>query len=104
MATNTDKARPVVVIGGPPTSNGDLHIGHMAGPYVGADVHVRYLRAAGRDVVFASCTDDSQTYVVTSAARVGTTPQELAERSTAGIKSTFEAMGVDLDAFSPTDD
>ncbi|AGM05735.1 methionyl-tRNA synthetase [Amycolatopsis keratiniphila] len=96
--------RPVVIIGGPPTSNGDLHIGHIAGPYLGADVHRRYLRAAGREAVFASCTDDSQTYLVTSAARVGLTPPELVEQSTENIQRTFKAMGVEVDGFSPTDD
>jgi len=105
MAAPDDGAtRPVLVIGGPPTSNGDLHIGHVAGPYVGADVHVRYLRAVGRETVFASCTDDSQTYVITSAARLGTTPPELVATSSALIKGTFEAMGIELDGFAPTDD
>src|SRR2546426_241488 len=95
--------RPVLVIGGPPTTNGDLHVGHVAGPYVGADVHVRYLRAAGRDVVFAACGDDYQPYVVTRAARLGTTPAELVARSWTLIKGTFEAMGIELDGFAPTD-
>ncbi len=103
-AADNGDARPVLIVGGPPTSNGDLHIGHVAGPYVGADVHVRYLRAAGRQAVFASCTDDYQTYVVTTAARLGVTPPELVAESTALIESTFKAMGIDLDGFSPTDD
>ncbi|HET9137750.1 class I tRNA ligase family protein [Actinophytocola sp.] len=97
-------ARPVLVIGGPPTTNGDMHVGHVAGPYVAADVHVRYLRAAGREVLFASGGDDSQTYVVTSAARQGTTPGALTTKSWLQIKRTFEAIGVDLDGFAPTDD
>src|SRR5258707_3442006 len=61
--------RPELVVIGPPTANGDLHVGHVAGPCVGADVRVRYLRAAGRPVVFASGVDDSQTFVVTAAPR-----------------------------------
>jgi methionyl-tRNA synthetase len=93
-----------VVIAGPPTSNGDLHVGHVAGPFIGADVHVRYLHATGRDVVFVSCGDDSQTYVVTAAARLGTTPAELVSASWPQIKGTFEAMGIALDGFAPTDD
>ncbi len=100
----TSDSRPVVIIGGPPTSNGDLHIGHIAGPYLGADVHRRYLCAAGRNAVFASCTDDSQTYLVTSAARAALTPPALVKQSTEAIQSTFKAMGVELDGFSPTDD
>jgi methionyl-tRNA synthetase len=103
-ADEAKSAGPVLLIGGPPTANGDLHVGHVAGPYLGADVHARYLRATGRPVVFASCTDDSQTYVVTTAARLGTTPAELVARSSGLIKSTFEAMGIELDGFSPTDD
>jgi methionyl-tRNA synthetase len=105
MTTPGDvSARRTLIIGGPPTSNGDLHVGHVAGPYVAADVHSRYLRAAGRDVVFASGTDDSQTYLLTSAARLGTTPEELVVRSTGQIESTFAAMGVAVDGFAPTDD
>ncbi len=95
---------PVLVIAGPPTANSDLHLGHVAGPYLGADVHVRYLRAAGRAVVFASCTDDYQTFVVTTAERLGMTPPELVAKSSALIPRTFEAMGIELDGFSPTDD
>ncbi|MFG2043634.1 class I tRNA ligase family protein [Dactylosporangium sp. NPDC048998] len=93
-----------VIIAGPPTANGDLHVGHVAGPYVGGDVHARYLRATGRPVVWASCTDDMQTYVVTTAKRLGTTPPELVARSSELIRTTFEAMGIALDGFSPTDD
>jgi methionyl-tRNA synthetase len=97
-------ARPTVVIGGPPTSNGDLHVGHVTGPYVGADVYARHLRAAGRDVLYASGTDDMQTYCVTTAARLRTTPAELVERCTGLIRETFDAMGIALDGFAPTDD
>jgi methionyl-tRNA synthetase len=103
-AFDTADGRRTLVIGGPPTTNGDLHVGHVAGPYVGADVHVRYLRATGRDVLFASGGDDSQTYCVTSAARLGTTPRELTTKSWGLIKGTFEAIGVDLDGFAPTDE
>jgi methionyl-tRNA synthetase len=96
--------RPTVIIAGPPTSNGDLHVGHVAGPYIGGDVYARYLRATGAPVVWASCTDDSQTYVVTTARRLGTTPAELVARSADQISRTFDAMGIALDGFSPTDD
>lgn len=93
-----------LIIAGPPTANGDLHVGHVAGPYVGGDVHARYLRATGRPVTWSSCTDDMQTYVVTTANRLGTTPPELVARSAKLISSTFAAMGIALDGFSPTDD
>jgi methionyl-tRNA synthetase len=96
--------RPALIIGGPPTTNGDMHIGHVAGPYVAADVYSRYLRATGREVLFASGGDDSQTYVFTTAARLGTTPAELAAKSWEQIKGTWQAMGIDVDGFAPTDD
>jgi methionyl-tRNA synthetase len=104
FASGKKDERPELVIIGPPTSNGDLHVGHVAGPCIGADVHTRYLRAAGREVVFASGGDDSQTFVVTAAARLGTTPAELVEKSWHLIKGTFEAMAIDLDGFAPSDD
>jgi methionyl-tRNA synthetase len=81
-----------------------MHIGHVAGPYVAADVYSRYLRATGREVLFASGGDDSQTYVFTTAARLGTTPAELAAKSWEQIKGTWQAMGIDVDGFAPTDD
>lgn len=96
--------RRAIVIDTPPTSNGDLHVGHIAGPFIAADVHARYLRAAGRDVVFASGTDDSQTYVLASARRKGIAPEELCGRSWHAIKQTLAGMGISLDGFAPYDD
>ncbi len=103
-AGDVGRPRRSVIIGGPPTSNGDLHVGHVGGPYLGSDVHARYLRAVGRPVTITSCTDDHQTYVVTTAARLGTTPTDLVARCTPLIEGTFESMGIELDGFSPTDD
>ncbi|WP_018685206.1 class I tRNA ligase family protein [Actinokineospora enzanensis] len=96
--------RPAVVIDTSPTPNGDLHIGHLAGPFLGADVHARYLRARGRTVVFSTGTDDSQTYLVPSAARQGTTPEELAARSHDAIGRTLELAGISIDGYAPYDD
>jgi len=48
-----------------------MHLGHVAGPYLAGDVYARYQRARGRQVVFTTGTDDSQTYVVASARRAG---------------------------------
>ncbi len=96
--------RPAIVVDTPPTSNGDLHIGHLAGPFMAADVHARYLRARGREVVFSSGTDDSQTYVLASARRKAMRPEELCGRSWHEIKHTLERMGISLDGFAPYDD
>lgn len=96
--------RRVVIVGPPPTPNGDLHVGHIAGPYLAADVHARYLRAIGRRVLYVTGTDDSQTYVVSTAARRGTTPEQLTEQSTRDIQLSLEAIGVAVDGFAPFDE
>ncbi|WP_405831056.1 class I tRNA ligase family protein [Streptomyces sp. NBC_00105] len=95
--------RRTVIIAPPPTPNGDLHTGHLAGPYLAGDVHARYLRASGRPVIFTSGTDDSQTYVVSSAAKAGLAPEELALRSATQIRATLEAAGISVDGFAPFD-
>ncbi len=93
-----------IVIDTPPTSNGDLHVGHLAGPFMAADVYARYLRSLGRPVVFSSGTDDSQTYVLASARRRGVAPADLCGRSWHEIRRTLAGMGISLDGFAPYDD
>src|SRR5436305_4247434 len=96
--------RPLLIVDTPPTPNGDLHVGHLAGPFVNADVYARYQRALGRDVLLSTGTDDSQTYVLASARRRGLDPGDLAARSAAGIRRTLADMGMSLDGFAPYDD
>jgi methionyl-tRNA synthetase len=93
-----------IVVAATPTSNGDLHLGHMAGPYLAGDIYARYLRAAGRPVVYTTCTDDSQSYVVSTAHRQGTTPAALCARSTAAIERSLRAMGISMAGLPPVDD
>jgi methionyl-tRNA synthetase len=95
--------RPVLILGPNPTPNGGMHLGHIAGPYLAGDIYARYQRARGRDVVFTTGTDDSQTYVVASAARAGISPEELCRRSTARIQSALSAIGISVDGFGPFD-
>ncbi|HYS40595.1 MAG TPA: class I tRNA ligase family protein, partial [Pseudonocardiaceae bacterium] len=82
----SDDDRPVLVLGPNPTPNGGMHLGHIAGPYLAGDVYARYQRARGRQTVFSTGTDDSQTFVVASAARQGGDPQELCDTSTQLIR------------------
>lgn len=93
-----------IVVAATPTSNGDLHLGHMAGPYLAGDVYARYLRASGRSAIYTTCTDDSQSYVVSTAHRRGTTPAELCASSTAAIGRSLSAMGIALAGLPPVDD
>jgi methionyl-tRNA synthetase len=100
----SDDDRPVLVLGPNPTPNGGMHLGHMAGPYLAGDVYARYQRARGRDVIFSTGTDDSQTFVVATARRLGVTPPELCATSTERIKQALSAMGISVDGFGPFDD
>src|SRR5205085_8788147 len=66
-------AARTLVISAPPTPNGDLHLGHLSGPYVAADVHARYMRMRGSDVVTLCGTDDNQSYTAVKAKQLGST-------------------------------
>jgi methionyl-tRNA synthetase len=94
-----------VYIQGPnPTPNGGMHLGHIAGPYLAADVYARYQRARGRQVVFSTGTDDSQTFVLATARRQGGDPEELCRTSTTLIREALEQMGISFDGFGPFDE
>lgn len=84
----------------PPTPNGDLHVGHLSGPYLGADVFVRYQRMRGNEAFHVCSADDHQSYVATTAARRGSSPEELADRYARAIKSTLRAAHIELDMFT----
>lgn len=92
-----------IVIVPPPTPNGDLHVGHVAGPFLAADVFARAHRARGEDVLFATGTDDSQSYVVTAAHRKQTTPEALCRQSTAEIQASIARLQLSVDGFAPFD-
>ncbi|MER7783305.1 class I tRNA ligase family protein [Streptomyces albidoflavus] len=96
--------RRAVVVAATPTPNGDLHIGHMAGPYLAGDVYSRYLAADGRDVIYTTVTDDSQTYVTTTAHRLGVPPGELCATATEQIGRTISAMGLSMRGLPPVDE
>ncbi|GAA4622763.1 class I tRNA ligase family protein [Actinoallomurus vinaceus] len=100
----TAGGRPAIVVAATPTSNGDLHVGHMAGPYLAGDVYSRYLAATGRPVIYTTCTDDSQSYVITTAHRKGVPPERLCATSTEAIERTLTAMGISMAGLPPIDD
>ena len=93
-----------VIISPAPTANGDLHLGHIAGPFLAADVHTRYARTRGRDVLLGTGFQDTSTFVVTTAHRRGVRPADLVATSAAQIESTLRAMGIDIDGFTGDDD
>lgn len=99
----TDSFRRTVIIVPAPTANGDLHVGHLCGPYLAADVFARYLRAEGHETLFATGIQETQTYVVSTARRLGTTPERLCEQATADVQRTLAAVGMSVDGFAPGD-
>lgn len=102
--TGSARYPDVVVVAPPPTPNGDLHVGHLAGPYLGADVFTRFERIRGRDVVTALSTDEHQSYVVTTAARLGRAPKDLAAASHADVQRTLTRAGITFDIVGRPDD
>lgn len=92
--------RLTIVTPTPPTPNGDLHVGHLAGPFVAADVYTRYLRLRGRRVRLVCGTDDHQSYVAHRAAQLGLSPEEAAARFGDDVERTLRAARVELDSFS----
>lgn len=81
----------------PPTPNGGLHVGHLAGPYIAADVLRRHLRATGIPAVMTTAMDDHQTYCQTAGLREGRTAEEIADRYGDSIEDTWRRAGVDFD-------
>ncbi|MFI9269504.1 class I tRNA ligase family protein [Kitasatospora sp. NPDC052896] len=96
--------RPVFVFSTPPTPNGDLHLGHLSGPYLGADAFVRYQRMNGTRAFHLTGSDDFQSYVVGAADREGRTPAETAAHYSAEIARTLELMDIPLDQYTVTND
>ncbi|SHM75726.1 MULTISPECIES: class I tRNA ligase family protein [Streptomyces] len=94
--------RPVFVFSTPPTPNGDLHLGHLSGPYLGADAFVRFQRMNGVRAWHLTGSDDHQSYVVAKAAQEGSTPEQVAAHYGAEIARTLESMDIRPDQFTVT--
>lgn len=91
------------IIAPPPTPNGDLHVGHLSGPYFGVDVMRRYLRLRGEKVVAAIGVDLNQSYVVTTAERLGCDPGALAHKSHEEVTTTLSRAGILFDVIGMPD-
>jgi methionyl-tRNA synthetase len=83
-------------------ANGPIHIGHIAGCYLPADIYVRYLRASGHDVKFISGTDEHGVPITIKAKKEGVTPQEVVDKYYKIIKDSFEEFGISFDIYSRT--
>jgi methionyl-tRNA synthetase len=85
-----------------PYANGPVHIGHLAGVYVPADIYVRYLRLKHQDVLFVGGSDEHGVPITLKAKNEGVTPQDIVDRYHGIIKQSFEDFGISFDIYSRT--
>jgi methionyl-tRNA synthetase len=85
-----------------PYANGPVHIGHLAGVYLPADIYVRYLRSAGRDVKFICGSDEHGVPITIRAQKEGVTPQQVVDKYHALIRDSFKDFNVSFDVYSRT--
>ena len=85
-----------------PYANGAVHIGHLAGVYIPADIYVRYLRMRGRDVKFICGSDEHGVPITIKARQQNCTPQEVVDKYHLIIKDSFERLGISFDIYSRT--
>ena len=85
-----------------PYTNGAIHIGHLAGVYVPADIYARYLRLTGKDVAFICGSDEHGVPITIKAKKEGVSPQDIVDKYHAIIKTSFEDFGISFDNYSRT--
>ncbi len=85
-----------------PYTNGPIHIGHLAGVYVPADIYARYLRLTGNDVILIGGSDEHGVPITIKAKNEGITPQDVVDKYHAIIKKSFEDFGISYDNYSRT--
>ncbi len=85
-----------------PYANGPVHIGHLAGVYVPADIYARYMRMRGEDVLLVGGSDEHGVPITLKAKKEGVTPQDIVDRYHGIIKKAFEDFGITFDVYSRT--
>ena len=87
-----------------PYANGPLHIGHIAGAYLPADIFVRYLKSKGRDVIYVCGSDEHGAAITLRAKKEETTPQDIVDKYHIINKKAFEDFGIAFDIYHRTSD
>ena len=85
-----------------PYANGPVHIGHLAGVYIPADIFARYLRNNGNEVLFIGGSDEHGVPITIKARKEGVTPQDIVDRYHNIIKESFKELGISFDIYSRT--
>lgn len=87
-----------------PYANGPLHLGHLAGAYLPADIYVRFMRMCGEEILYICGTDEHGVPVTIKAEKMGITPRQVVDRYHGVIKNDFERFGISFDNFSRTEE
>lgn len=99
MATSD---KPILVTSALPYANGPLHLGHLAGAYLPADLYVRYKRAVNADIVFICGSDEHGVPITIAAEKEGVSPQDIVDRYHEINKKAFQDLGIDFDYYGRT--
>ncbi len=102
MSQNQESPSRYTITAALPYTNGPIHIGHLAGVYVPADIYSRYLRLTGKDVAFVCGSDEHGVAISMKAKKEGVTPQEVIDKYHGIIKQSFEDFGISFDNYSRT--
>ncbi|WP_158975349.1 methionine--tRNA ligase [Cellulophaga sp. L1A9] len=102
MSENQKNPSRYTITAALPYTNGPIHIGHLAGVYVPADIYSRYLRLIGKDVAFISGSDEHGVAISMKAKKEGITPKEVIDKYHAIIKKSFADFGITFDNYSRT--
>ena len=100
--SSTPSFKRTLVTSALPYANGEIHLGHLAGAYLPADIYVRYLRLRGEEVLYICGSDEYGVPITLTAEKLGITPKELVDRNHASIKKSFAGFGMSFDNFSQT--
>src|SRR5690349_7966827 len=94
------KTKRTLVTAALPYANGPVHIGHLAGCYLPADIYSRYLRSVGQDVKFICGSDEHGVPITIKAKKENTTPQQVVNKYHELMKSSFKEFGISFDIYS----
>ncbi len=100
--SDLNKFKRFTVTSALPYANGPLHIGHLAGAYIPADIFVRHLRLKRKDVVYVCGSDEHGAAITIKAKKENTTPQQIIDRYNAQIRDSFEQFGISFDIYHRT--
>jgi methionyl-tRNA synthetase len=103
MASENNKSyKRTTITSALPYANGPVHIGHLAGVYIPADIYARYLRSKGEEVLFIGGSDEHGVPITIKARKEGISPQQVVDKYHEIIKKSFEELGISFDIYSRT--